>query len=70
MELRNAIISCIERLPETDEVEHKLKHIYAIVKKAGKETRCAKKRGNERDSYPLDLREEIGNVIIRNRMAR
>ena len=60
----------IDRIPENEYAEKAIKQICAIAKKAGKETRCAKKRGNERASYPLDLREEIGNMVIRNRMAR
>lgn len=60
----------IDRIPENEYTEKAIKQICAIAKRAGKETRCAKKRSNERDSYHLDLREEVCNVVTRNRMAR
>lgn len=69
MDLRTATISCIERMPDTEESERVLKHMYAMAKKAGKETRCAPKRRN-RDSSPSDMRDEVLTVMIRNRMAR
>lgn len=69
MDLRTATISCIERMPDTEESERVLKHMYAMAKKAGKETRCAKKR-KDRDSYLPDLREEFGAAIVRNRLSR
>lgn len=69
MDLRSAAISCIERMPDNEETDRALKHIYAIAKKAGKESRCAPKRRNN-DSYPRDLMDEVVNVTIRKRAVR
>lgn len=65
MDYKAASINCIEKI--TDEVV--LKRLYSIVKKAGKETRCAPKHRN-RDSHPSDMRDEVLSLMVRNRMAR
>ena len=69
MDLKSAAISCIERMPDNEETDRALKHIYAIAKKAGKETRCAPKCRN-RGSSPSDMRDEALTVMVRNRMSR
>lgn len=65
MDYKAASINCIEKI--TDEVV--LKRLYSIVKKAGKASRCAPKHRG-RDTHSSDLRDEVLNVMVRNRMNR
>lgn len=60
----------IDRIPDNEYAEKAIKQICAIAKRAGKESRCAPKKSGRNDLSSLNLRDEIGSVIVRNRMAR
>lgn len=67
MDYKSAVISCIERIPDTEEGNAVLKKIYELAKRAGKESRFSPTVKPQRRP---SMREEVLGVMIRNRMAR
>lgn len=68
MEYKSTVISCIERMPDTEESMDALRRIHAIAKRAGKETRLspsARKR-----KWAQDIKEDAIGAAVRERITR
>ena len=69
MDIRSALTACIDKIPDTEEGNAALRKLYAIAKKAGKETRCAPKR-RKLEAHLSDMCDEMIGIMIRDRAAR
>ncbi len=65
MDVRAAVLACIDRIPDTEEGNAALRKMYAIGKRAGKEKRLRPAERPEKDDA-----QDWCPMLIRDRLHR